>query len=281
VLRFDGHDDFHLSTVREVLEGRKGTMAGQRTPEFFPCRLLFEDKIGLEIGGSSGVFQGKDLLPVYPCAARIDGVNFSTSTLWAGDISETAGYRTTDGRVGQQFVCEASKLERIADRTYDFVLSSHSLEHSANPLKCIAEWLRVLKPGGALLLILPDARFTFDHRLPVTSFDHLLEDYQNDIGEDDHTHLEEILALHDLSQDPQAGSAESFRARSLRNIENRALHQHIFDAALLRRIFHYFNITPLCAKTAPPTHVIALGQHFHPVGKQCLTSATATKAQSC
>jgi SAM-dependent methyltransferase len=244
--------------VKSLRDGKERWL-GKERPSFFPCRLLFEDKIGLEIGGPSGVFQGKDLLPVYPCAARIDGVNFSTSTLWAGDISETAGYRTADGRVGQQFVCEASKLERIADRTYDFVLSSHSLEHSANPLKCIAEWLRVLKPGGALLLILPDARFTFDHRRPVTSFDHLLEDYRNNIGEDDLTHLEEILALHDLSQDPQAGSAESFRARSLRNIENRALHQHIFDAALLRRIFHHFNISPLCAETAPPMHVIALG----------------------
>jgi SAM-dependent methyltransferase len=244
--------------VKSLRDGKERWL-GKERPSFFPCRLLFEDKIGLEIGGPSDVFQGKDLLPVYPCATRIDGVNFSTSTLWAGGISETAGYRTTDGRVGQQFVCEASKLERIADRTYDFVLSSHSLEHSANPLKCIAEWLRVLKPGGALLLLLPDARFTFDHRRPVTSFEHLLEDYRNDVGEDDLTHLEEILALHDLSQDPQAGSAESFRARSLRNIENRALHQHVFDAALLRQIYCHFNIRPLCAETAPPVHIIALG----------------------
>ena len=198
-------------------------------------------------------------MPIYPLAARIDGVNFATSTLWEAKIDEASGYRYAEGHVGQQFVCEASNLEKIVDRSYDFVLSSHSLEHSANPLKCVAEWVRVLRPGGAVLLVLPDARLTFDHRRPVTSFQHLLDDYRNGTGEDDFTHLKEILALHDLSRDPQAHGAEDFRARSLRNIENRALHQHVFDAASLQELFRHFHIKPLYADEAPPFHVIALG----------------------
>jgi SAM-dependent methyltransferase len=243
----------------KFLMDRKDRFLGRERPSFFPCRLLFEGKIGLEIGGPSGVFQAKELLPVYPCAARIDGVNFAASTLWGGEISEEAGYRYAEGHIGRQFVREAGKLEGIADGTYDFVLSSHSLEHSANPLKCLAEWIRVLKPGGAVLLLLPNSRFTFDHRRPVTSFQHLLDDYRNDTAEDDLTHLAEILSLHDLSRDPQAGSAENFRARSLRNVENRGLHQHVFDVALLRQIFRHFSINPLCAEIAPPNHIIALG----------------------
>jgi hypothetical protein len=110
-----------------------------------------------------------------------------------------------------------------------------------------------------MLLILPDARLTFDHRRPITSFQHLLDDYRNGTGEDDLTHLEEILALHDLSRDPQARGPEEFRSRSLRNLENRALHQHIFDAALLQQIFRYFQVRSVYTDEAPPFHVIALG----------------------
>lgn len=37
----------------------------------------------------------------------------------------------------------------------DFVFSSHCLEHLESPGKALAEWIRVLKPGGILYLYLP------------------------------------------------------------------------------------------------------------------------------
>jgi SAM-dependent methyltransferase len=237
----------------------KERQLGQERLRFLPFRGLFKGKTGLEIGGPSSIFQDREFLPVYPRAARVDGVNFATSTLWEGTIRAGDNYRYADGHVGRQYVCEASALAGIPDGTYDFVLSSHSLEHSANPLKCLAEWTRVLKPGGALLLVLPDARRTFDHRRPVTSFSHLLDDYRNNTGEDDLTHLEEIMALHDLSRDPAAGSPEEYRARSLKNLENRALHQHVFDPGLIKQVFRHFEIRLRYADATPPFHLIALG----------------------
>jgi SAM-dependent methyltransferase len=244
--------------VKSLTE-KKERLLGKERLRFLPYHRLFKGKIGLEIGGPSTVFQHRDFLPVYPRASRIDGVNFAASTLWEGDIREGASYRVADGRMGHQYICEASDLSRIADGTYDFILSSHSLEHSANPLKCIAEWTRVLKPGGALLLVLPDPRLTFDHRRPITSFQHLLDDYQKNTGEDDLSHVEEILALHDLAQDPAAQGPENFRERSLRNFELRALHHHLFDAELVRQIFHRYKIKLHYTDVAPPFHLIALG----------------------
>jgi SAM-dependent methyltransferase len=44
------------------------------------------------------------------------------------------------------------------DASYDFALASHVLEHLPNPAAALLEWRRVLKPGGRLLLFMPDAR---------------------------------------------------------------------------------------------------------------------------
>lgn len=41
------------------------------------------------------------------------------------------------------------------DSTHDFVLSSHVLEHFPDPIKTLREWVRVVRPGGLLFLILP------------------------------------------------------------------------------------------------------------------------------
>jgi SAM-dependent methyltransferase len=42
-----------------------------------------------------------------------------------------------------------------ADQTLDYVFSSHCLEHLTHWPEALAEWLRVLKPGGILYLYLP------------------------------------------------------------------------------------------------------------------------------
>ncbi len=237
----------------------KKRIFGAERPGFRAHEDRFRGKIGLEIGGPSKIFRRNDFLPLYPLAGRVDGVNFSAHTTWEGRIVEGSTYQYAPKRFGHQFVCEGNKLDPIPDRTYDFVVSSHSLEHSANPLRAIAEWKRVTKPRGALLLVLPDRRFTFDHRRPVTPFEHLLDDFRKDVGEDDLTHVDEILSLHDLSMDPKAGSAEDFRARSSRNYENRCLHQHVFDHALVARMFSHFSIELAYEDMAPPFHVISMG----------------------
>jgi len=60
---------------------------------------------------------------------------------------------------------------------------------------------------------------------------HMMDDFRNGTGDDDLTHLPEILALHDMERDPAAGSKEQFRQRCLQNHSNRAIHHHVFDTA--------------------------------------------------
>lgn len=190
-----------------------------------------EGKYGVEIGGPSLLF--KTVLPLYQWARGLDGVNFSADTIWEGRIQATAGYRYHRNKRGHQFIAEATDLPELATARYDFLLSSNCLEHTANPLRALVEWKRVIKAGGALILVVPNKENNFDHRRPVTKFEHLLDDFTGDVGEDDLTHLDEVLALHDLRRDWPAGGRQRFKKRSLKNFQNRALHHHVFDAALI------------------------------------------------
>ncbi len=52
---------------------------------------------------------------------------------------------------------DAEKLEGVADDTYDFVNSSHCLEHLHSPHDALWSWLRVVKPGGFVIVTVPDA----------------------------------------------------------------------------------------------------------------------------
>ena len=224
-------------------------------------RAAVLDRTGLEIGGPSGVFLARGILPAYPHAARIDNVNFAGVTAWETDLRDGGEFRFDERRPpGRQFLREATDLHDVPDSSYDFLLSSHCLEHVANPLAALREWRRVVRPDGRLVLILPDPRRTFDHRRPVTTLAHLQSDFDRHTGEDDLTHLEEILALHDLHRDVPAGTSEQFRARSLRNAENRCLHHHVFDSALQRAILEAAGWVVEATECVRPLHLVALAR---------------------
>lgn len=51
---------------------------------------------------------------------------------------------------------DAQYMTGVEDDTYDFVHSSHCLEHMVDPLIALKNWLRILKPGGHLIITVPD-----------------------------------------------------------------------------------------------------------------------------
>jgi SAM-dependent methyltransferase len=226
-------------------------------------RERFMDKVGLELGGPSSLFLRRHALPVYALAARIDNVNYAARTTWES-VEEGLTFRFDESQPpGRQFVGEATDLSYIPAGVYDFVLSSHMLEHTANPLKVMAELRRVLKPMGTFLLVLPDPRRTFDHRRPVTTLSHLVQDFERGTGEDDLTHLPEILELHDLAEDRDAPQEPlEFRDRCLRNPSLRCMHHHVFDKALIRAMLERsgFRVVDFTARS--PHELICLGERF-------------------
>jgi SAM-dependent methyltransferase len=220
------------------------------------------DKRGIEIGGPTSIFKEKSILPIYPLVGHLDGCNYSNSTIWDGLLKEgwTYNYQKNKNPC-YQYICEALDLSSIGQGTYDFVLSSHCIEHIANPLKAISEWKRILKDNGLMLLIIPHKDKTFDHDRPITSLSHLIEDMKNDVQEDDLTHLPEILELHDLKRDPDAGDFTSFKNRSKENYLNRCLHHHVFDTQLVIDMLKYMDLSIITSGFVPPYHIIVLAKY--------------------
>ncbi|HMG86795.1 MAG TPA: methyltransferase domain-containing protein [Terracidiphilus sp.] len=214
--------------------------SGKRLPAHKLYLSYVKGKRGIEIGGPSSQF--RTTLPLYPYVSDLDGVNVFQHTLWEGRILAGRTYNYFCNRKGIQYISDTTDLSALPPASYDFLLSSNCLEHIANPLKALLEWKRVVRIGGAIVLILPNPKSNFDHRRPVTAFEHLLQDLQNSTAEDDLTHLDEIFALHDLSRDPQAGTLDDFRARSIDNYQNRALHHHIFSLELMVRMLTHVGL---------------------------------------
>lgn len=84
-----------------------------------------------------------------PCLLGVDHHNGD----WH-DIDGNPRHSTAD------VVADACKLP-YDDGTVDFIVSTHLLEHFADPRKVLKEWLRVLRVGGRIALVVPDWRHTF------------------------------------------------------------------------------------------------------------------------
>jgi len=202
----------------------------------------FKNKEGIEIGGPSEVFRLFGYIPIYTKIRNLDGVNFSNNTIWEGDIFAGNNYVFNGKKAGKQFIIDASDLSSLDSKQYDFLVSSNCLEHIANPIKALMEWLRVVKQGGVILVLVPNNKNGIDKYRPVTKFTHILEDFQKNVGEDDLTHLDEVLENHNLEVDIEARDFQYFKNRSLNNYNHRTIHHHVFDINLLKELFIYLNI---------------------------------------
>jgi len=198
-------------------------------------------------------------IPIYDVLESLDNCLYAGNTIWSGEVQagNTFSY-DPDKRPGTQFICDSTDLNPIKDSQYDCVLACHCLEHIANPLRALSEWKRVLRKNGLLFVILPHKEGNFDWRRPVTPLAHMIHDFHNQVGEDDLTHLSEILELHDLSRDPGAGTKEQFRERCLANHITRAMHQHVFDTATALRTLDHMGFRLLRVDYIRPLHIIIL-----------------------
>ncbi len=247
--------------IRGVLDAIGYRFFAKKARCFPLCMELISNGVGLEIGGPSSTFPKGNILPVYPIINNLDNCNYADFTIWEGAISSGKTFQYDKHRpLGEQYISEATNLKQIKSETYDFIISSHVIEHIADPLRALYEWIRILKEEGILVLIFPHKEGTFDHKRNVTSLNHLIKDYEQETKENDLTHLPEILALHDLKKSPAIESAAALKKQSENNFVNRSLHHHVFNTSLVVEIVHQLNLQILDLETLLPYHIIIIAK---------------------
>ena len=62
--------------------------------------------------------------------------------------------------VDVEFILKPPKflLESVSENTFDFVYSSHVIEHTPNPISALNDQLRVTKPGGMIYAVMPNKK---------------------------------------------------------------------------------------------------------------------------
>lgn len=236
-----------LETVRDVLPVLR------RDRDLVAIADALSGAVAIEPGGPSALFGKLGLVPVYSRLAALDTLDFNENTIWSGASKLPANHRRT-------VIGEARHMTGVDDNSYDALLASHVIEHTADPIGALREWQRVVRPEGHILLIVPHRDGTFDHRRPITTVEHMLSDEERQTGEDDLTHLDEILELHDLGRDPGAGSCENFERRSRANAKMRALHHHVFDTRSVVAMCEAAGLEVLRLRPKPRFNIVCLAR---------------------
>lgn len=136
----------------EIWHGELGIDAAADTPwhRMLKPFLLQENLTGkrlLEIGCGRGDFS---------CWLAQN----TSAAITAADFSQTAVAKGRDfaAALALQIRWQVMDIQSIAypDNTFDFVVSSETIEHVPDPVHAVRELARVLKPGGRLFLTTPN-----------------------------------------------------------------------------------------------------------------------------
>jgi hypothetical protein len=244
----------HFIDLRDIAR----RFVNRTRPKFKRQRQLFEGMHGLEIGGPSHVFSSAGPIPVYQIARRIDNLDFSDTTFWIHEDRSEEYCPSQYLEAGSNFYIDSHELTKMAAGRYDFLIASHVIEHLSNPIKSVLAWKRLLKSTGVMILVAPCKYFSYDCDRPITTISHLLEDYQKDVGEDDLTHMDEVILKHNFKRDKTFSSLVQHIERTKLNHENRIMHHHVFDLKLLRTMGEQCGLTVLESEYILPRHVVCI-----------------------
>jgi SAM-dependent methyltransferase len=139
-------------------------------------------------------------------------------------------------------VDDGEVLGTIPDGSQAFIIANHFLEHCEDPIGTIGTHLRKLEPGGVLFYTVPDKRYTFDFRRPLTPISHMVEDHEQGAERSRRAHYEEWAHLTpDVPEGQSLPDFEQWAAGHARQLEEEAasIHMHVWtQAEFLQLILH-------------------------------------------
>ena len=176
----------------------------------------------LEIGGPSRLLNF-----LYSKLESLDVLNFPTSMEKHSQVGEF------NGTMYLGDATDENHLKRL-NKKYDAILTSHTLEHIANPIKAINLWRSHLTNDGVIVNILPNKNYCWDRNRDYVSFKHLMDDFSKNVSENDLTHLHESSCMIETKPSYYVDVGEDNRYR--------IIHHHCFDIETLRKIHEFDNM---------------------------------------
>lgn len=160
-----------MSATRSGTDQDKARQADP-APVHFDARREFAERFlagdGLEIGALH--------LPLAtPPRANVRYVDRMPVEQLRSEYPELAEWDLTPVDV----IDDGELLATVPEDSQDFIVANHFLEHCEDPIRTIGTHLGKLRPGGVLFYAVPDKRFTFDFRRPVTPLEHTVEDHEH------------------------------------------------------------------------------------------------------
>ncbi|MDB5318287.1 MAG: hypothetical protein JWO24_4131 [Rhodospirillales bacterium] len=168
--------------------------------------MLTPGSLGLEIGPSYN-----------PLLPKSEGFNVETVD-YAAQATLRAKYAATvNVDIGRIEVVDHVTNGRPLTETippgkaYDFILASHVIEHTPDLIGFLADCAAYLKPGGRLVLAVPDKRFCFDLIQPLTFLGDVLQAH-----EEKRTRPTPMAVLASVAYDVLRGGAIGWSAQEMR-----------------------------------------------------------------
>ncbi|MCB0318148.1 MAG: hypothetical protein KDD56_05280 [Bdellovibrionales bacterium] len=125
--------------------------------------------------------------------------------------------------INPDIVENGETLASVENESQDFIIANHFIEHCENPVGTLLNHLSKLRPSGILFYALPHRDNTFDANRPLTSVDHLLQDYKDNGVSSRENHFKEFAKL---TKGLDSKEAE-LEAKKLMN-QNYSIHFHVW-----------------------------------------------------
>lgn len=184
---------------------------------------------GLEIGAASSP---------WPCNINCK-VDYTDS--YGEKEGCKVGYENKDF-VPLSFTASLEDMSSIIKKDYNFIICSHTIEHTPKVIQALKNVYEHLLEGGVFVMAVPHKEYTFDQFRQITTLSHHIEDYEKYERNRDVLHLIDYLENAHIKYQGNTADITLHCSEFLLGGNRYDIHYHTFTEDSFAEIINWFNI---------------------------------------